>query len=1266
VEVSNQAGGWGVVHGFDTTLGNQRATLELGPGLAIDAAGRVLLLPHAASVGVRELIERSRAQSSGGTRTNGRSNGHGAFDDCEVDDPDQEEPGSAFPVSLYLISIAHVEALCGEEDVYGKLCEDACVTSSERPYRLEGVVLRASPLSLGPGTCDASWLGSRHVRSRVASAYFAAERRRLGRTMSGTRLRQELWCLGARTEPGTDVPLAVVAVNGDVVEFLDAWTARRERMEAPARRYWAWQMMMRPWNVYLAQILQFQCQLRGLLAGGPRPGEPDDPCSDQHRVLRATRQLLDRVEAQQPEPVLSSGPSAGGGTAFDQDFLVRAAELRREVAAVLESPDTPRQTRVLIDGGIVELPPAGYLPVVPGAATVNAQVRRLLGEGVDLRFCVVRPDFVAHALEEAQHMERICLLRGLDDPALREAVDVLVPDGELLPGARVSGLLFDTNLQLFLPQESGDRPDDEPEPDMEEQPTQRMRGVGRAEALPGGGGAFHFAGSAARAERELLAIFSDALDDASVEQPIVTPAPTSEGGSFGRIRTNVNAAASFTGRQLQLDVPLHAWASLRCERDPFDVPQGEATRLTGELVAAVVASVGSVAIDISLDGTFFVLEPTRTVGQLRRVRGRILRARVSLTPVVNGSEAASQTTRVTLDVDLELRRTSDGETELALVLRHTDGVTIRLRTSWSGSPLGVEARASFTPIWYERRRDEAWNALNAGDRVRATDLVNQLRACVGLQPITPDQVQEELHRLEDTLRGRTPSDQCAAPDERLGRASLREEPDLAAAEHPLHRQALTTIARVEQALGQPGFRRTAERLLFPLEPAAREATVRAIRDWVLFHRRRSKRCVEVARVVAPRRRYRLHHGRAPAGVSAAEVRRMLRSILDRPRVDDPVDDLLTIEFGGTPSMLVTSEEAIVRALRSVETGDRLVLAAMGSEGEAGEDSLPAMEERLRQLVTVAATVTPLTEDAEVDVLPRVPAFLDTHSADGVMILVTTERRVETERLRVLTFRDQGVMDNALEVLRAGRMAGMLEEFAIELGEVEFEENRPVIVGDSLSPVVSAWRSQWQDLAVARAVVVSAARENTEVEGRRAQAERIANELGGQLTDGHERSDEDLYAGSAGLMLLEPGQGTPPPPPPQLRTARLVATRTVEGQGQNIAGREPDWTVRFDQDGTLAEAVPQEILTAIARLVPGISSVVLATRETSADSQAHTRLDAIFNVLHNAGMLRVAATGAPQASRDVRTRNQIASSLRLFDADGVTADDVIILDTFIIG
>src|SRR5690606_33039555 len=90
-------------------------------------------------------------------------------------------------------------------------------------------------------------------------------------------------------------------------------------------------------------------------------------------------------------------------------------------------------TRILIDGGIVELPPAGYLPVDPNSElTVDRQVRRLLGDGVDLRFCVIRPDDAARELEGAQHMDRISLLRGLDDPNNKDPVDILVPDGRLI------------------------------------------------------------------------------------------------------------------------------------------------------------------------------------------------------------------------------------------------------------------------------------------------------------------------------------------------------------------------------------------------------------------------------------------------------------------------------------------------------------------------------------------------------------------------------------------------------------------------------------------------------------------------------------------------------------------------------------------------------------------------------------------------------------------------------------------------------------------
>jgi hypothetical protein len=46
---------------------------------------------------------------------------------------------------------------------------------------------------------------------------------------------------------------------GNTTLFLDAWIGRRERIDTPAKRYWQWRMAMRPWDMFLAQILQFQC-----------------------------------------------------------------------------------------------------------------------------------------------------------------------------------------------------------------------------------------------------------------------------------------------------------------------------------------------------------------------------------------------------------------------------------------------------------------------------------------------------------------------------------------------------------------------------------------------------------------------------------------------------------------------------------------------------------------------------------------------------------------------------------------------------------------------------------------------------------------------------------------------------------------------------------------------------------------------------------------------------------------------------------------------
>jgi len=144
VELSNRAGGSGVVHGFDVSLaeGDQ---LRLGPGLAIDPQGRVLMLPQAHTVSIEELIQRSREVLR--LQQSNPVSADASFDVCK-------EVSNAPPTTAaagrdwWLVTLSHAEALCGEEDVYGKLCEEACVTSTDRPFLLEGVAMRVVPLQL--------------------------------------------------------------------------------------------------------------------------------------------------------------------------------------------------------------------------------------------------------------------------------------------------------------------------------------------------------------------------------------------------------------------------------------------------------------------------------------------------------------------------------------------------------------------------------------------------------------------------------------------------------------------------------------------------------------------------------------------------------------------------------------------------------------------------------------------------------------------------------------------------------------------------------------------------------------------------------------------------------------------------------------------------------------------------------------------------------------------------------------------------------------
>jgi hypothetical protein len=422
---ANQGLGAGPVHGFSTELEASGDTLALRAGLAFDSQGRTLFLPVDVKVSVQELIDKSSAAPAAGGAVSGLLVGD--FGDCTVA---AVGGGTAAPVaegSLYVVSICHLEALCGQEDVYGRLCEKACATDVERPWRVEGVLLRALPLPLTtpfPQSLQVPLSDERFLRSNVAHSFFEDERLRRPHLISAAGLHSHVWCLGAGVDACACVPLAVIARSGGKSLFLDPWIVRRERMETPARRYWDWRMAMRPWDVFLAQVLQFQCQL----ADGPGMTPPEgEPCENERQTLDAGVRVLDATLKQIQESSPDGLPP----------FVTGLTELRAKFAALLQTQAGGFATsaaHVLIDQGFGELPPAGWLPVVKNKV-VQGQVRALMGAGVDLRFCIVRPDYIGHALEEAQHLERISLTKGLDDPTQLEEVDILVPNGAFVQTA---------------------------------------------------------------------------------------------------------------------------------------------------------------------------------------------------------------------------------------------------------------------------------------------------------------------------------------------------------------------------------------------------------------------------------------------------------------------------------------------------------------------------------------------------------------------------------------------------------------------------------------------------------------------------------------------------------------------------------------------------------------------------------------------------------------------------------------------------------------
>jgi hypothetical protein len=1160
---SNQAGGPGVAYGYDVTLGDGD-TLDIGPGLAIDAQGRALLLPMETSINIQELIDKSRALQNLFSASQVQSDG--GFGPCQL--------SSAAPAvsplaasDLFVITISMAEALCGEEDVFGNLCEEACVTSTDRPFVVEGLTVRAVPLALQTSlpNSNAFPLTGIHLRSRVGVAYFEDERRRVASLISKAGLEQAVWCLGADAESGGGVPIGVIAREGSGTVFLDPWIARRERIDTPARRYWQWRMMMRPWDVFLAQILQFQCQLHDLFKNIPTPGGDNDPCGGARGAISeaaATIAELKQFYESVTERFTTLQASLDETITF-KGGVSRLTTLNTKLLAVESALAVAPQDRLLISGGIVELPSAGYLPVTPGASlTINQQVRRMMGEGVDLRFCVTSPDYVAHALEEAQHMERISLLQGLDNPQNKPRVEILVPNGEILTQQHLSPgrgfeAIIDLNPALFTPPSPSPTPSPSPGPFPSPgstvaaraiSPGIRFTGIARSEKSPSGGGAVY--------------ISAEYVISRANTPSTGTTGGTTGGATGGATGTTfpqggaINPGAFNRTNQTPIVNNQRAglWVSLQCERNAFEMKRGDTTNFNARAVVGATTA-RTPPLDVELNGVFRITQETVRSGSARSLKGRIENARLSFLGVAfdGAGNNAGQSTTILIDLDASVILT--GGSALRIVLSHEQR-QIELSADWDKQRL--EVNAEFKSI---------------------------------------------LQGAEGSARETV-----------LAEAALKENPDALSDKNAGHALALDALEVIAAALDDIDFADANARLLFPPPPKPTdELIVRGVMDWALFRRRREEKCQEekpATAPAAPSRVYQVYHVLAHNQNEAAVLRKLLLEKGALPA--DIVSPVGAVEFGGGVATLVTSPESILEDWRKVQPGEIIVYGALGSRDSASADGEALARARLDRLEATLSPISKTHPRAKDDILSGVPSSIPATGIDGVILLMTFNRAAQTCHL---VYRVGGPqMDIVRTMLSSGDLGSAIGQSGAQLvGEVNFDKDTGDVPDDSLQAAAGEWLLMGGGEPDSAVVTTSAADQAITREIATAQSIIIQTAFS---PAGTTASPEYIQSPEAFPPDVDcPAITFVAPQPQTTRTAVALFARFLDFQHVPEARPEPA-TVVFKNNVPQGDALG--IL--IAGMTPGqpVNGVTLAVLTPPPDAEAPKRIDAIVDALAAAG------------------------------------------------
>ncbi|MBB5019149.1 hypothetical protein HNQ59_002447 [Chitinivorax tropicus] len=1164
VQLSNQAGGAGVVNGFDLqATAGQRLTLS--PGLAIDPDGRVLLLPDAVTFEIATLIERSRPTVNADTAA--APNDTAGFVECELN----KVHGTATPVpgvGLYLIGIVHAEALCGHEDMVAGLCANACATQTQRPWRREGVVLQALPLQLRTplSTSTAVLFEQWHLRSRVASSYFADEALSVAQLISRAGLQSSVWCRGALAAVGSFVPLGVLAMGSQQILFLDQWIARRERIDGDPRRYWQWRMMMRPWDAFLAQILQFQCQLRDVWQVEAE-ADGDDPCQQLRKLVvdassvvnqleryyRATSEHLAKLDlgADRAESYLLSGGTSELG------HLVNRLQSAKDMIKLMPTD------RLLIRRGIVELPSAGYLPVVPSANfTVNQQIRQMMGEGVDLRFCIVRPDYVAEALQEAQHMERISLTRGLDNPQQKEEVDILVPDGEILGVNAKLGQGWAGRLAFLFSD-----PSSQAHVTSDHNTFERgvLAGAARSEKQPDGSLRFCFG---AMAETDSLDSFSKDLREWAAARKNSLAETTWHAADILRTRqegVSAHAAAEATART---DAMAMRYARLKSEAEAYRakrlayVAKSGDTKGLSHFAGLTEDDVDHVALWI---GTRIGTNP------LASSEGASIPCLLDLTILVPRS-ANSTFVDLAGSGRLRIDHIQTVATGTVIQANFTGSVVLQgLFGGQSGTRKVVPINA---PVVIGARDAETDSLVvnidlrnSAGNGESLLD-IDTLQLFVALRP-NPLQARA-LMVLTGGQKNKKGSIRFNLSLDANGEVLKTGNPLRAASE-----AAIQVLATRENT---PNFAADALADLFGTRPAGSDVlTILARKDWVLFHRRRTRQCgLDRAPTPVDQRRYQLFHLKIDTEANLQAARAAVLTADAAAITSLGFAQISIVTFDGGRSTIATPAADLLRDWQQANPGPALRFGAIGSQGAALSEGEALARARLVALeLQLAGTQKTAVDNVLLPILPP----LGLSGLDGGVFLVTLAASVICHEVYRLPSVE--VLQRFNETVKTAGLAKALSQ--IPLSSIAHAEFQPD--GKSLTPTAEvALKKAWGGSPAVFDAQVFTVGEDAEV---KVQAGNISRLLGGNPSDVRANLSGDVASLTScrALTILTPRS--------EVRPGLMVLAPWDDRFDLNVntpfwqhewRGAQPVDMLRLEE--SIREAVPNDVLSLAVAAVGG--------------------------------------------------------------------------------